>query len=81
MGVMRILSHKGDEVITWKTPEAGIEDVEAQAAVEEAERIFRQQRARGSTAVKVEPGQPAQRIDEFDPNAREIVMLPRVVGG
>ena len=42
---------------------------------------FEEQRARGATAVRVRPGQPAERIQRFDPNAEEIVMIPRVVGG
>jgi len=29
----------------------------------------------------VAPGKPAERIDRFDPEAQEIVMIPRVVGG
>jgi hypothetical protein len=51
------------------------------AAVEEAERIFREERARGATAFRVEPGSPARRIDEFDRSAEQIVMVPRIAGG
>jgi hypothetical protein len=50
-------------------------------AIKEAERIFAEQRAKGATAVKVMPGKPAERLDRFDPEAQEIVMIPRVVGG
>lgn len=85
MGVLRVLSHHGDDRYEWSQPavltgEATGED-EAQQAIREAERIFAEQRAHGSTAVRVTPGKPAERIDTFDPTAHEIVMIPRVVGG
>ena len=51
------------------------------AAVREAERIFQEQQARGATAFRVAPDKPAERIDEFDPRADEIIMVPRVAGG
>jgi len=54
---------------------------EAVAAVKEAERIFEEQRQRGATAVKVGTGRPAERISKFDPEAEQILMIPRVVGG
>ena len=47
----------------------------------EAERIFLEERARGATAFKVATDAPAQRIDEFDPKAEQIVVVPRVAGG
>lgn len=81
MGVLRVLSHHGDDTTEWSYPAVLTGDEEAQRAVEEAERIFAEQRTRGATAVRVSPGQPAQRIDSFDPTAEEIVMIPRVVGG
>lgn len=81
MGMLRVLSRHGDDRFQWNAPAAEVGDVEAVAAVREAERIFEEQRARGATAVRVKSGQPAERIDTFDPNAEEIVMLPRVIGG
>jgi len=54
---------------------------EHKRAVEEAERIFAEERKKGATAFLVESGKPAQRIEEFDPFAKEIIMVPRVVGG
>ena len=81
MGVLRVLSHHGDDKTEWNYTAVVEGDVEALRAVEEAERIFAEQRARGATAVRVAPGEPAQRIDTFDRTAPEIVMIPRVVGG
>ena len=81
MGVLRVLSHHGDDRFEWNQSAVRVGDEEAQAAIKEAERIFAEQRARGSTAVRVTPGKSAERIDAFDPTAQEIVMIPRVVGG
>lgn len=81
MGMLRVLSRHGDDRYLWNAPAAEVGDAEAVSAVREAERIFQEQRERGATAVRVKPGQPAERIDTFDPNAQEIVMLPRVIGG
>ncbi len=81
MGVLRVLSHHGDDRYTWETNAVEVGDSDAIAAVREAERIFAEQRAKGATAVKVMPGRPAERLDRFDPEAQEIVMIPRVVGG
>ncbi len=81
MGVLRVLSHHGDDRYTWDSAAAAVDDPEAVAAVREAERIFAEQRARGATAVRVAPGKPAERIEKFDPQAEQIMMIPRVVGG
>ena len=81
MGMLRVLSRNGDDRLPgimhgWETG-----DLDAKAAVREAERIFSELRAGGATAVRVTPGKPAERIDRFDPEAEQIVMVPRVVGG
>ena len=56
-------------------------DAEANAAIREAERIFAHERARGATAFRVEEGKPVERLERFDPQASQIVMVPRVAGG
>jgi hypothetical protein len=81
MAKMRVLSAGGDRIVEWDVQEADAGDTEALAAVREAERIFQEQRARGAAAFKVSPNRPAERIDEFDPAAEQIVVVPRVVGG
>lgn len=81
MGMLRIMSRRGDDRLAWDNHKVGAGDVEAIAAVREAERIFAQERAKGSTAFRVEPGKPVQRIEQFDATAEQIVMVPRVVGG
>ncbi len=81
MGMLRVMSRRGDDRITWNNDKAQTNDAEAIAAVREAERIFTQERAKGATAFKVEPGKPVERIEQFDRTAEQIVIVPRVVGG
>ena len=81
MGVLRVLSHHGDDRVAWDSAALAVHDPEAEAAVQEAERIFEEQRLRGASAVMVSPGKPAERIEKFDRTAEQIIMIPRVVGG
>ena len=81
MGMLRVLSRRGDDRVTWDLQLIETGDPEAAAAVREAERIFTDRRAKGATAFKVETGQAPLRIDQFDRTAEHIVMIPRVVGG
>lgn len=81
MGMMRVLSRLGDERFVWDDHPAADGDHEASAAIREAERIFAAQRAKGSMAFKIEKGHVPTRLDQFDPLAEQIVIVPRVVGG
>lgn len=81
MAVLRILSNQGDTKYEWDVARVEQGDVDAMAAVQEAERIFAQQRARGATAFRVWPGRAAERLDSFDPRAEHVVIVPRVAGG
>lgn len=81
MGMLRVMSRRGDERVAWDSQKAAAGDGEAAAAVREAERIFNAERARGATAFKVVSGKPGERIEHFDSTAEQIVMVPRVVGG
>ena len=81
MNMLRVLSKRGDDCVAWDIKKAAVGDEEAKSAVREAERIFAEQRARGATAYRVETGKAPTRIDQFDPAAEQIVMVPRVVGG
>ena len=81
MAKLRVLSSRGDTVVEWDEKKVELGDADAVAAVREAERIFDEQRARGATAFVVTPDKPAQRIDTFDPQADQVVMVPRVAGG
>jgi hypothetical protein len=81
MGTLRVMSRRGDDRVQWDTKLLEDGEMEAVAAVREAERIFKEQRARGATAFKVSKGEAAVRIDTFDPEAEQIMIVPRVVGG
>jgi hypothetical protein len=81
MGMLRIMSRRGDKRAVWDHEKAEANDAEAVAAIGEAERIFNKERDRGATAFKVETDKPVERIEKFDRTAEQIVMVPRVVGG
>ena len=81
VGMLRVMSKRGDDRVSWDEQRVLAGDPEASAAVREAERIFAQERAKGATAFRVEAGKPIQRIEKFDATAEQIVMVPRVVGG
>jgi len=81
VGMLRIMSRRGDDRVTWDGQKVLEGDAEATAAVREAERIFTQERAKGTTAFRIDSGKAPQHIEHFDSTAEQIVMVPRVVGG
>jgi hypothetical protein len=81
VGMLRVMSRRGDDRLTWDSQKSALNDADALAAVHEAERIFNEERGRGATAFKVESGKPIERIESFDRTAEQIVIVPRVVGG
>ena len=82
MGILAIMSWRGHTEVSWDEKAVETGDADALAAVREAERIFREERARGAVAFKVtSPNEAAERIDTFDRTAEQIVMVPRMAGG
>ena len=81
MGLLRVISKRGDDRVYWNEQEALAGDAEANAAIQEAERIFARERARGATAYRLEAGKPVERLEQFDSKAGQIIMVPRVAGG
>jgi hypothetical protein len=81
MGILRVLSRRGDDRVTWDYQKAEQGIPEALAAIHEAERIFAEERARGATAFQVESGKPVERIEVFVPAAEQIVLVPAIQGG
>ncbi|MGH2517319.1 MAG: hypothetical protein ACRDHP_16850 [Ktedonobacterales bacterium] len=75
------MSRSGDDRVVWDATQLATGDPAAVAAVQEAERIFREQRERGATAFTVEKGRAPARIETFDSAAEQIVLIPRLVGG
>lgn len=80
LGMVRVISKHGDDRVQWNEQDAQAGHTEAIAAIREAERIFTQERARGATAFRVETGKPAERREQFDPQAEQIILVPRVIG-
>ena len=81
MATLRVLCARGDSAVTWDETKLEVGDVEAELAVREAERIFRDELAKGSAAFKVIGNEPAERIDQFDRTAEQIVIVPQMAGG
>lgn len=68
-------------MVRWDERAAAAGDPDAEEAVRQAEGLFRQERASGATAFKVGDAGPAEKIETFDPEAEQIIMVPRVAGG
>jgi hypothetical protein len=81
MSMLRVLSSEGDTRYVWDPAAVEAGDAEAEAAVREAERIFKAARKAGSTAFSAAPGAAPVRIERFDETAEQIIMVPRIVGG
>jgi len=81
MGLLRVISKRGDDRVYWNEQDALTGDVEANAAIREAERIFARERATGATAYRLEAGKPVEKLEQFDPQASHIIMVPQVAGG
>jgi len=81
MGLLRVISKRGDDRVYWNEQDALTGDVEANAAIREAERIFARERATGATAYRLEAGKLVGRLEQFDPRVSHIILEPRVTGG
>ena len=81
VSMLRVMSRRGDDRITWDSQKVNANDSEAVAAIREAERIFNEERKKGATAFKVGSDQPVERIEKFDGTAEQIILIPHVVGG
>lgn len=75
MGKMLIMDHSGHETLEY--------DVKDKSSIEAAERRFKELTGVGFTAAEIEPGQKSSGkiVREFNPNANETLLMPRVVGG
>lgn len=81
MGKLRVMGRMGDTHISWDEKRAEMGDLDALEAVREAERIFKEKQAKGGKAFRIGSGFPAERIDYFDKDAEQIILVPRVAGG
>jgi hypothetical protein len=81
MARLQVLSRRGDDTYHWDPQRVASGDPDAAAAVREAARIFQAERARGAVAFRVRSGRPGERIDRFDPQAEQIILVPQLAGG
>jgi hypothetical protein len=81
MGMLRVLTTRGDEYYPWDGAAVATGEKRPQRAVDQAERRFAAHTSRGWTAVRVGADRAPERIAQFDPAAEQIVLIPRVVGG
>lgn len=82
--IIRRMCDQGDAVTAWETGEGVETDEEAQAAVAEAERIFREALIKGDVPFMIDSGKAPQKLDRWDDKAKEaeeIVIAPRLMGG
>lgn len=77
MGMLRIMGRAGDTRVAW--PDI-VTDAEGEAAVREAERIFAEERSRGTRAYEVKGGVGTE-IKEFNKQAEKILLVPPMQGG
>lgn len=67
-----VLNHNGDSVQTYKDGDTAL-----------AEAFFQKQVKIGATPIQLDPEthKPDTLLTKFDPQAREVLFVPRMVGG
>lgn len=74
MGVLRRMGKQGDVPTLWELDDAG--------SVQVARERFDDAIGRRMLAFNLAPGgEPGEQITEFDPTAKEIVLIPMIAGG
>lgn len=74
MGELAVLDRTGDTRLQWSkhNPEK----------VTAAENRFKELKAKGYAAFKVnKDGDKGIQIDDFDPSAERLIMIPQIIGG
>lgn len=81
MATLHVLNSHGDKTLTWDPEKVAVGDAEALEVVHEAERIFNERTGKGGTALAVAPDKTATRLEKFDPQVEETIVVPQIVGG
>jgi hypothetical protein len=81
MGMLRLLPAPEAPFLVWDQAAAATGDSEAVAAVTEVERIVAEALARGEVMAELVSDYTFVRVTHFDPDARLLILLPRVGGG
>ena len=77
MGMLWVISKLGDDRVQWNEQDALAGDSLASASIREAKRNFAQERARGTTTFRAAG---RERVEQFGPQAGQMILVPRVVG-
>jgi len=81
MGKMRTMGRRGDTTLVWGEDTATADEEFTDEATVRAQfdAIVKDQ---GFTAFSTRTvGEPADRVTEFDPNAKELILVPPMAGG
>lgn len=73
-----IANRRGHQVVEW---DAGVDTVEARAAVEQAVQIIREARLQGCAVSKKVDGRHVIDESPFDPHAEEYQIIAPIAGG
>jgi len=66
--------------VNWTEQDVLVGDAEALVAICKAERVFERELVRGATAYRLEAGKPVERLEQFDPQPIQIIMVHRYRG-
>jgi len=74
MGILRRMGKDGDIPTRWELDDEG--------SIQVARETFDQALHRRMLAFRLDAGrEPGEQIKEFDPSAKEIVLIPQIAGG
>ncbi len=73
-GEMNIMDPTGHTKVTW--------DAKSPEEVKTARKTFNEMKKKGYSAFRIENVEaPGKRIEEFDPKAEKMILIPQLVGG
>ena len=82
MAQLKVLGGKGHTTTTWDPAKVETGNPEALAAVREAEKIVHEAQARGAALFEINPQtKKGAKVDKFDPQAEETLVVLPIAGG
>lgn len=74
MSEMQVMDPTGHTTVKW--------DPKSPDEVEVAKAVFKKMRKKGYSAFRTKlTGGKGERMDEFDPSAKNLILIPQLVGG
>jgi hypothetical protein len=77
----RAISKRGNDPERSNVQDGLAGDPEVMVALLGVEHISADERASGAVAFHVDAGNPSKQLEQFDRQARQIILVSRVVGG